>query len=360
MMLTIQQNLIVVGEINNLATVATSGSYTDLDNKPTIPNANDFVEKSGDTMTGLLQAPVVQEKSRIVVTSNSFPDLALGWEENTNIDLTLNTNCTISQYGLPSEGYAQTITIYVKGDYALTLPTEWIVIGGTYDPNGTQFIVQSWDDGNFYCAIGGGEIDLSNYLQKSGGTMSGDLSIQNDTNPTLVIGTIAPNNPLSGTISFRESLAVSEFEIRNIGSDNRLDIWSKEAEEAISVLRQNGNVGIGTTNPQAKLEIDGSVLIESENYVQLKIDQTDSCAITMAIPSGYRKGALYVTNNGAGHSQGDTEFEINLGSNAVFEAKENGNIRLITTPIFADNTSASSLEVGTIYRTSDGTLKIKY
>ena len=58
-------------------------------------------------------------------------------------------------------------------------------------------------------------------------------------------------------------------------------------------VKTNGNVGIGTTNPQAKLEVDGT-------------------------------------------------------------------IRLTDIQVFADNTSASSLPTGTIYRTSDGTLKIKF
>ena len=273
---------------SELSDVATSGDYDDLINKPTIPNANDFVEKSGDTMTGLLQTPVVQEKSRIVVTSNSFPDLALGWEENTNIDLTLNTNCTISQYGLPSEGYAQTITIYVKGDYALTLPTEWIVIGGTYDPNGTQFIVQSWDDGNFYCAIGGGEIDLSNYLQKSGGNINGNLNV-------------------------------------------------------------SGNVGIGTTNPLTKLHTEVSASNTSGTYAGLFWNKSSNNASQFGVAIRTEQGGgspLRVSSDG--------------GTTDCFSILSNGDVVLSNIQVFADNTSASSLATGTIYRTSDGTLKIKF
>ena len=40
--------------------------------------------------------------------------------------------------------------------------------------------------------------------------------------------------------------------------------------------------------------------------------------------------------------------------------KHNGELLLFNTPVFADNTAASSLATGTIYRTADGTLKIKY
>ena len=37
---------------SDLATVATTGSYTDLSNKPTIPDISTKVSKSGDTMSG--------------------------------------------------------------------------------------------------------------------------------------------------------------------------------------------------------------------------------------------------------------------------------------------------------------------
>ena len=40
--------------------------------------------------------------------------------------------------------------------------------------------------------------------------------------------------------------------------------------------------------------------------------------------------------------------------------KANGDVVLSNIQVFADNTSASSLPTGTIYRTSDGTLKIKF
>lgn len=40
---------------SDLATVATSGSYNDLSNKPTIPDISTKVSKSGDTMSGQLQ-----------------------------------------------------------------------------------------------------------------------------------------------------------------------------------------------------------------------------------------------------------------------------------------------------------------
>ena len=161
-----------------------------------------------------------------------------------------------------------------------------MVIGGTYDPNGTQFIVQSWDDGNFYCAIGGGEIDLSNYLQKSGDTMSGALTINKDllalylANGGLAVGTITPvskieidystslPNNINSNVNSWSSEGKSSFSIK--GSNNRMSFGVDGAQNTRTSFIQvghsssafanltdsklllqpyGGNVGIGTTNP---------------------------------------------------------------------------------------------------------------
>ena len=264
---------------SELSNVATSGDYDDLNNKPTIPNANDFVDKSGDQMTGLLQTPTVQERS--FKRSNTLTGVYnVDWSLCTNHDITMSENTIITQSNIVSVGFAQTITIYVKGDYALTLPTEWVVIGGVYDPNGTQFIVQSWDDGNFYCAIGGGEIDLSNYLQKSGGSITGNLNV-------------------------------------------------------------SGNVGIGTTNPSQLFEVNGKIasFSTSQTYV--------FCGTN-------------IENHSRISFDGDFGLIQSFKSNSPVPLKVNDKLIIGDVPVFADNTSASSLETGTIYRTSDGTLKIKY
>jgi hypothetical protein len=79
----------------------------------------------------------------------------IDWNEYSNWDLTLTGNTTLTQSNAPTTDKEKTITIYVQGDYALTLPTEWEVKnGGAYDGvNGSQIVVQSWDNGNFYTVI---------------------------------------------------------------------------------------------------------------------------------------------------------------------------------------------------------------
>lgn len=56
---------------SDLATVATSGSYNDLSDKPTIPDISTKVSKSGDTMSGQLQFSD-NSKANIVVPARSM------------------------------------------------------------------------------------------------------------------------------------------------------------------------------------------------------------------------------------------------------------------------------------------------
>ena len=295
-----------------------------------LPNTDDFVDKSGDTMTGLLQTPVVQEGSNEQINNALNFEFFVNWSFFNNYDFTLTANGEIKQSNIPPSGYAQTITIYVKGDFALTLPTEWIVIGGVYDPNGTQFIVQSWDDGNFYCAIGGGEIDLSNYLQKSGGTMSGALTINKD-----LLALYLPDGGLSvGSIS-----PVSKVEVdystslpNNINSD--VNSWNNDGKSSFSIKGNNNRMAFGVDGTQNTRVGFIQVGHSSNAFANL----TDSKLLLQP----------YGGNVGIGTTDPQEKLEVD------------GTIRLTNIQVFADNTSASSLPTGTIYRTSDGTLKIKY
>ena len=272
--------------INNLATVARSGDYDDLINKPTIPNTDDFVEKAGDIMSGLLQTPVIREEMNSLPQAGISGNYNIDWSLYSTQTLKLTGNTTLTESNIPTTGYEQTIIVYIEGDFALTLPGTWIVVGGSYDPAGTQFIVQSWDDGNFYCAIGGGEIDLSNYLQKSGGTISGALEIN------------LPSNSVTDS---------QYLKFKNNGENVGYLEW------------ENGLGGVA--------RITG-------------------------------------TKEGSGASSNEGYLSFSTATNATLSEKlrirSNGDLVLSNIQVFADNTSASSLETGTIYRTSDGTLKIKY
>ena len=300
-----------------------------------LPNTDDFVDKSGDTMTGLLKTPIVQEKT-LIQTGGLFGNLNVDWTLFSNFDFTLTENSVITQTGVPESGYNATITIYVKGDFALTLPTEWIVIGGVYDPNGTQFIVQSWDDGNFYCAIGGGEIDLSNYLQKSGGIINGSKDYTgNSPDPSSYDFSVLSNNKGLG---FGTSNGIPS--IQGFGSGTSYNL---------SLAPNVGNVGIGTTNPLTKLHAEVSASNTSGTYAGLFWNKSSN--------NSSQYGVAIRTEQGGGSP---LRVSSDGGTTDCFSILNNGNVVLSNIQVFADNTSASSLEVGTIYRTSDGTLKIKY
>jgi hypothetical protein len=92
----------------------------------------------------------------------------------------------------------------------------------------------------------------------------GLLHISSDSTPTLIIGTKTANQANSGAISFRELESTSEVELRYNGADNAFKIWTSLAGDALTVLRSNGNVGIGAPSPQAKLDVNGGVRIAND------------------------------------------------------------------------------------------------
>jgi hypothetical protein len=79
----------------------------------------------------------------------------IDWNEYSNWDLTLTGNTTLTQTNIPTTATEKTITIYVQGDYALTLPNEWIIANiENYDTqDGSKIVVQSWNNGSFNANI---------------------------------------------------------------------------------------------------------------------------------------------------------------------------------------------------------------
>ena len=85
--------------LNNLAKVATSGSYTDLSNKPSIPTPTTIDSTLSPTSTNPVQNKVVTEKFNslsTVATTGSYNDLSNKPTIPTpvNIDSTLSANST--------------------------------------------------------------------------------------------------------------------------------------------------------------------------------------------------------------------------------------------------------------------------
>ena len=113
-------------------------------------------------LSGTEEIPIVQNgETKKVVSSVFLSDFNsdsntqsvngtynIDWNEYSNWDLTLTGNTTLTQTNTPTTATEKTITIYVKGDYALTLPTEWVVKnGGVYDGavGSAGFLVEAFE-----------------------------------------------------------------------------------------------------------------------------------------------------------------------------------------------------------------------
>ena len=118
-------------------------------------------------LTGTEEIPIVQNgetkkvlSSEFLSDNNSLTQSITGtfnidWDAYSNWDLTITGNTTITETNIPTTGKEKTITIYIVGDFALTLPTQWVVKNiGVYDGvNGSQIVVQSWNNGQYYTVI---------------------------------------------------------------------------------------------------------------------------------------------------------------------------------------------------------------
>lgn len=120
-------------------------------------------------LSGTEEIPIVQNGETKKVLSSEFLSsedndsltqsitgtFNIDWNAYSNWDLTITGNTTLTQTNIPITGKEKPITIYVVGDFALTLPTEWVVKnGGTYDGvNGSQIVVQIWNNGRYYTVI---------------------------------------------------------------------------------------------------------------------------------------------------------------------------------------------------------------
>jgi microcystin-dependent protein len=110
------------------------------------------------------------------------------------------------------------------------------------------------------------------------------------------------------------SLAIGRYENSGLNSRTQLDIkltdGSFSSHNTILSLRSNGNVGIGTTNPGAKLEINNGDLL-------LKAAAEDSGDIIFQSSTGVQKGRIWAqSTSGSGLflSSGDNTPDITIDS----------------------------------------------
>ena len=92
-------------------------------------------------LTGIEEIPIVQDGETKKVNSSEFisefnndsitvsvsTSYDIDWNASGNWDLTLTGNTVINQSNTPVLNKEKTITIHVKGDFALILPAEWVI-----------------------------------------------------------------------------------------------------------------------------------------------------------------------------------------------------------------------------------------
>ena len=201
----------------SLATVATSGSYSDLSNKPTIGNATITIQKNG-TSAGTFTTNATSNKSINITVPTTAADVsALPASTKYAASLTMSIDSsthvvttTLKDQDGNTLGTAQTID----------LPLESVVVNGSYD-SATKKIILTLQNGN---TIEFSVADLVSGLQSeitSSNKLASDLV--DDTGQTNKFMTSAEKTKLSGIATGAEVNVQSDWDV----SDNTSDAFIK-------------------------------------------------------------------------------------------------------------------------------------
>ena len=179
------------------------------------------------------------------------------------------------------------------------------------------------------------------YLKNTGDTATGDFNFDSgtlfidSTNNRVGIGTSSPDQKLSiedGQLIFQHSssnqfesgrIRFTEFpgtsyqgsfihydgstNVFNIGVHSINDKTIDNDVNVISILRSNGNVGIGTTGPGTKLEVVGAIRVDGDSGVQ------------------FEDTSIYINRPGSG-----TRLAFNVGGERL-SILDGGNVGIGTT-----------------------------
>lgn len=216
---------------SDLATVATSGSYNDLSNKPTIPTVNNAtltIQKNSTTID-TFTANASQNKTidiTVPVTAADVSALPASTKYGASFTASINTTTYVMTLTLKDQdgntlGTAQTID----------LPLESVVVNGTYDSTNKKIVLTLQGGGTIDIPVG----DLVAGLQSEiTSTNKLDSDLVDDTGQTNKFMTSAEKTKLSGIAAGAEV---------NVQSD-----WNQTTTTADDYIKNKPNLATVATS----------------------------------------------------------------------------------------------------------------
>ncbi len=233
-----------------------------------------------------------------------------------------------------------------------------VVLDGHWDELEVKGRVIDWTGSNLHIGF---QNDHSSHAILFGNGKLGRVEVQGSTNFIVNGGNfgLGTNNP-SHKFHVKSNAAVGLFEstdnqaflrlYTNEGSGNRIElanrqggraaIWVGTAGDALNVLK-NGNVGIGTTTPGAKLHIVNAAQNSSGN--SLILGPTNGANLRL----GYHTNYAWIQSHG-----GKPLYINELGNNTILN-KDNGNVGIGTTSTNAKLHVNGDIRVGLLNNTNN-------